>query len=48
MQPRPVALLLALALFVAAGVAQVELKKDAVVFSGNASNTSAPATMDEA
>ena len=29
-------------------MAQVELKKDAVVFSGNASNTSAPATMDEA
>lgn len=32
----------------AAGVAQVGLKQDAVIYFGSAANTSAPATLDEA
>src|SRR5262249_20966193 len=41
-------ILAALLLSSVAALAQVQLKKDAVVYSGSASNTSAPATIDEA
>lgn len=41
------ALLLAAVAFARAGYAQVDLKSDAVVYFGSASNTSAPATIDE-
>ena len=34
--------------FAAAALAQVDLKQDAVTYFGSASNTSAPATIDEA